>query len=165
MARTAPSTPSLAVTCSWPIVVASHGRVAPAALDPWGDVIDPDDDCTFRVNERGVSLEVPGSLHDLDVEFGKSNAPRIIREVEGDFVAQVKVCGELEPEAPATREGGRPSNGAGLLLWLDADHHLSVERRAERHDAGRIKTVPDTTTNWVGRSAAPAPSLKRATST
>jgi S1-C subfamily serine protease/regulation of enolase protein 1 (concanavalin A-like superfamily) len=129
---------------------AAGADTAKVALNPWGDVIDPDRDCTFQVDDRGVSLEVPGSIHDLNAELGKSNAPRIVREVEGDFVAQVKVCGEFQPEAPATREGVLPFNGAGLRLWLDADHCLRIERGAvrrngrtgafllfERHELGR----------------------------
>jgi Trypsin-like peptidase domain/Protein of unknown function (DUF1349) len=116
---------------------AAPGNGAGPALNPWGDVIDPDDDCTFRVDDRGVSLEVPGTIHDLNAEIGQSNAPRIVREVEGDFVAQVKVCGEFQPEAPATREGVLPFNGAGLRLWFDSDHCLRIERGAVRRN-GRI---------------------------
>jgi regulation of enolase protein 1 (concanavalin A-like superfamily) len=122
----------------------SAGRTGDAKVDaagpgltPWGDVIDPDGDCTFQVDDRGVSLEVPGSMHDLNADLGKSNAPRILREVEGDFVVQVKVCGEFQPEAPSTREGVLPFNGAGLRLGLDADHCLRIERGAVRRN-GRI---------------------------
>jgi S1-C subfamily serine protease/regulation of enolase protein 1 (concanavalin A-like superfamily) len=123
---------------------------AVAGLSSWGDVVDPEDDCTVRVEKGGLSLELPGSHKDLNVELGKANAPRILRRVEGDFVVQVKVCGEFQPVGPSTREGAVPYNGAGLLLWLDADHFIRLERGAglrnkrvgafllfERHELGQ----------------------------
>jgi regulation of enolase protein 1 (concanavalin A-like superfamily) len=135
-------------------LLATHrDGVAGPTLSPWGDVIDPEADCKIQIADGGVSLEVPGSLHDLNPGIGKSNSPRILREIEGDFVAQVKVCGEFQPEAPPTREGAFPFNGAGLLLWLDADHCLRMECGAvlrngrvgafllfERHELGRPVT-------------------------
>ena len=127
-----------------------EARPDAAGLASWGDVVDPDGDCTVRVDRGGLSLEVPGSLHDLNAESGKDNAPRILRPVEGDFVATVRVRGEFQPAGPTTREGALPSQGAGLLLWLDADHFIRLERAAalrnervgaflmfERHELGR----------------------------
>ena len=100
------------------------------AIRPWGDVIDPDGDCKIKFENGGLALEVPGTLHDLTTQMDKINAPRIVQEIDGDFVARVKVSGEFQPTAPATRDGGVPFNGAGLLLWLDADHFIRVERAA-----------------------------------
>jgi regulation of enolase protein 1 (concanavalin A-like superfamily) len=129
---------------------AGAARADAGGLASWGDVIDPDGDCTVRVDRGALSLEVPGSIHDINTQYGKDNAPRILRRVEGDFVAQVKVCGEFRPEGPSTREGAVPAGGAGLLLWLDADHFIRLERFAalrngrvgaflnfERHELGR----------------------------
>jgi regulation of enolase protein 1 (concanavalin A-like superfamily) len=126
-------------------------QVDAAGLASWGDVVDPDGDCTIRVEKSVLTLEVPGSWHDLSGANHQANAPRILRRVEGDFVVQVRVCGDFQPEGPPTRERAVPFNGAGLLLWLDADHYIRMERGAalnkgriaavlllERHELGRV---------------------------
>jgi regulation of enolase protein 1 (concanavalin A-like superfamily) len=99
-------------------------------LKPWGDVSDPDGDCKVGMESGSLTFEVPGSLHDLNTEIGKLNAPRVVQDVEGDFVIQVRVRGEFQPEGPGTRHDALPYNGAGLLLWLDGDHYIRIERGA-----------------------------------
>jgi S1-C subfamily serine protease/regulation of enolase protein 1 (concanavalin A-like superfamily) len=99
-------------------------------INAWGDFIDPDGDCKVVLENEGVNLEVPGSLHDLNAEIAKLNAPRVVQDVEGDFVVQVRVRGELKPEGPGTRHDALPYNGAGLVLWLDGDHYIRLERGA-----------------------------------
>jgi regulation of enolase protein 1 (concanavalin A-like superfamily) len=112
------------------LLSAARAEQKPGGLTLWGDVTDPEDHCTIQVKNGGISLEVPGSHHDLNAEIGKYNAPRILQDVEGDFVVQVKVAGEFQPEEPSTREGAIPFNGAGLLIWLDADNFIRMERGA-----------------------------------
>jgi regulation of enolase protein 1 (concanavalin A-like superfamily) len=119
-------------------------------VQPWGDVIDPGGDCTLAPKDGALQIEVPGVLHDLNSEIGKWNAPRVIQEFDGDFVVQVKVCGEFQPGAPSTRNDALPYNGAGLILWLDNERFIRMERGAvtrdrrvgafllfERHDFGQ----------------------------
>jgi regulation of enolase protein 1 (concanavalin A-like superfamily) len=55
------------------------------------------------------------------------DAPRIMREVDGDFIAMVKVEGAFAPSAPSTIEGRRPYVGAGLLLWQDEKNYVRLE--------------------------------------
>ena len=105
---------------------ASGGKAA--AIRLWGDAIDPDGDCKILLDKGGLSFGVPGTLHDLNRDFSKMNSPRVVQDVDGDFIAQVKVCGEFRPTGPATRPGGTPFNGAGLLLWLDAGQFIRLER-------------------------------------
>ena len=81
---------------------AAPGVIADA-IQTWGDVVDPDGDCKIKFENGGLALEVPGTLHDLTTEMDKVNAPRIVQEIHGDFVARVKVGGEFQPTAPATR--------------------------------------------------------------
>ena len=40
-----------------------------------GDVIDPDGDCKIKLGNGRLSLEIPGTLHDLTTELNKVNAP------------------------------------------------------------------------------------------
>ncbi|MEZ6130383.1 MAG: DUF1349 domain-containing protein [Planctomycetaceae bacterium] len=87
--------------------------------------IDPDNDCQIRSK---VSFTVPGTNHDLNPRGGM-NAPRLLKAVNGDFTAQVKVTGDFTPGSVSTGRG-RPFNGAGLLVWQNEDNFLRLERNA-----------------------------------
>lgn len=58
------------------------------------------------------------------------NAPRVLRAVEGDFVAEVTVAGQLQPGGGRTSSYALPYQGAGLLVWLDRDNFIRFERAA-----------------------------------
>lgn len=107
----------------------------------WGEVVDPDGDCTVRFEEEGVTIEVPGTPHDLSAELEITNAPRILRDVEGDFIAEVKVVGAVAPKGDPTVPGRTPYNGAGLLLWLDDTTYIRLERAGlTRLTTGELQT-------------------------
>jgi regulation of enolase protein 1 (concanavalin A-like superfamily) len=96
----------------------------------WGDVIDPDRDCEIASKGESLVITVPGTLHDLNSEIKKWNAPRVVREVHGDFTATVKVAGNFTPGGKPTNPKSVPYNGAGFVLWLDDATFLRVERAA-----------------------------------
>jgi regulation of enolase protein 1 (concanavalin A-like superfamily) len=102
--------------------------VPPGSIVGWGDVVDPDGDCKFAVKGKALKIVVPGTIHDLTAETGDMSAPRVLRDVEGDFILQVKVGGEV------THHGGRVSktylayHGAGLLIWIDDKTYIRLER-------------------------------------
>ena len=77
---------------------------------------------------KTLTLEVPGTYHDLNPDSGKLDAPRVMREVEGDFVVTVKVAGDYKPTGKSTNAKGVPYNGAGFILWHDADNFIRLER-------------------------------------
>lgn len=108
----------------------AHGSKKGAKTNLQGDVIDPDGDCEIRIEDGAIAIEVPGTHHDLNASIGKFNAPRVLREVNGDFEARVKVTGDFQPEEPTTRDGAFPYHGAGLVVWVDQDRHCRVERGA-----------------------------------
>src|SRR5262249_36323812 len=64
-------------------------------LRDWGSAVDPDGDCTFTIKPNALTIAVPGSDHVLGVERGRMNAPRVLREITGDFIAQVRVAGDF----------------------------------------------------------------------
>jgi regulation of enolase protein 1 (concanavalin A-like superfamily) len=99
-------------------------------LEGWGTLIDPDGDCDVQVEGKALVMNVPGTLHDLNADIDKYNAPRILREVEGDFQMTVKVVGEFKPGAGSNRRGGLPFNGGGLFVWRDSDNFIRLERGA-----------------------------------
>ncbi len=77
----------------------------------WDKPVDPDGDCKFLVGKNTLFIEVPGKDHDLGVDRGVMNAPRMLREVEGDFTAQVRVDGEFTPVGPSTAASHVPFEG------------------------------------------------------
>jgi S1-C subfamily serine protease/regulation of enolase protein 1 (concanavalin A-like superfamily) len=97
-------------------------------LEGWGLAIDPDKDCKITPGEKSLTFEIPGKLHDLFFDGGPTNSPRVMREVEGDFVVKVKVSGEFKPGPRSTNPKSVPYHGAGFLLWSDSDNNIRFER-------------------------------------
>jgi hypothetical protein len=73
-------------------------------LPGWGLAIDPDKDCKFTPGRGSLTIDVPASWHDLTPASPKPklNSPRVLREVDGDFVLTVKVSGDFWPRIPTT---------------------------------------------------------------
>jgi regulation of enolase protein 1 (concanavalin A-like superfamily) len=105
----------------------------------WGLAIDTGMDCQIRTEAKTLSIQVPGTLHDLNPITGKLNAPRVLRPVEGDFVATVKVGGDFQPGGKSTNPKSVPYNGAGILIWSDSDNFIRLER-ATMLRSGKIST-------------------------
>jgi regulation of enolase protein 1 (concanavalin A-like superfamily) len=83
----------------------------------WGKSEDPVGDCKFTIARNKLTIQVPPNEHLLDAERGVMNAPRVLHEVEGDFIVQVKV----------TVEARTPFFGAGLLLLKDDKTYIRLE--------------------------------------
>jgi hypothetical protein len=79
--------------------------------------VDPLGDCRFHRKGERLTITVPGQGHALDQDGVRHNAPRLLRDVEGDFVAQVRVAGNFEPavEEGARRAGFILVDGTGLV--------------------------------------------------
>ena len=99
----------------------------------WGDAVDPDRDCKFELEPREdkVRIIVPGQTHILSAEIGRMNAPRILREIEGDFDVSVRVAGTSHPAGKATTTLYSPYHGAGLLIWQDQENYVRLEIAAD----------------------------------
>ena len=99
----------------------------------WGDAVDPDRDCKFEFEPREdkVRITVPGQTHLLSAEIGRTNAPRIVREIEGDFDVTVRVAGTSHPAGKPTTTVYPPYHGAGLLIWQDHDNYVRLEIAAD----------------------------------
>lgn len=118
------------------------GEEHPSAEIPgWGGVFDAAGDCTIQREDGQLRIEVPPTLHDLSVEQGQISAPRLLSEVEGDFIAEVTVGGRVEPQGDRTSSYAQPYHGAGLLLWLDRDNYIRLERAAIRRDKNPFRYV------------------------
>jgi regulation of enolase protein 1 (concanavalin A-like superfamily) len=102
-----------------------------------GEVIDPDNDCDVSLKQGEILCEVPGTLHDLNIDIAVTNAPRIVRAMDGDFAAIVHVAGSFDPVAIRTGPKSVPYNGGGLVAWLDRGNYIRLERGAMHRD-GRV---------------------------
>jgi regulation of enolase protein 1 (concanavalin A-like superfamily) len=70
------------------------------------------------------------------------NAPRVVRRIRGDFTAEVRVLGRLEPGRSQTTYY-YPYHGAGLIVWQDPSNYLRFERAV-----GFINGRPHPYLNW-----------------
>jgi hypothetical protein len=100
----------------------------------WGEAFDPAGDCDIQKSGTDLRLAVPGTLHDLSVEHAQLGAPRVLREVTGDFDAEVAVPSGISPGGERTSGYALPYHGAGLLIWLDRDNYIRLERAAILRD-------------------------------
>jgi regulation of enolase protein 1 (concanavalin A-like superfamily) len=112
-------------------LVAHAGNLSIHTIPGWGQVIEPDGDCTITNRDGRLTVTIPGTTHDLSSYrhiYKKRNAPRIVQEMAGDFTVQVKVSGAFEPGTAGNLPGAYPFNGAGLLLWDNDENYLRLER-------------------------------------
>jgi serine/threonine protein kinase/regulation of enolase protein 1 (concanavalin A-like superfamily) len=98
-------------------------------MEAWGDAVDPGGDCQFELDppEDKVRIIVPGKTHILSAEIGRMNAPRILRDIKGDFDVSVRVAGTDHAGGKATTTLYSPYHGAGLLIWQDMKNYVRLE--------------------------------------
>src|SRR5262245_34558282 len=89
----------------------------------WDTPVDPRRDCRFDRKGDKLTITVPGKGHGLYEDEG---APRLLREVGGDFGVQVRVDGNFGHD-PAGRPRG--FRGAGICV-TDGRWFVSVTRTA-----------------------------------
>ncbi len=118
----------------------------------WGIVEDPDGDCTFRADLGRLTIGIPGTPHALSADIGKTNGPRLLREVDGDFHAQVKVAGAFPVDPRCLMPGRWAFFGAGLLVWQDDKNYVRFERaRMHLVPSGRWRCYPSFAMHSGGR--------------
>jgi hypothetical protein len=103
-------------------------RYRPALKDQhWGDSVDPDGDCKFLLEFGKLHIKIPGKPHRLAVELGPNTAPRVLRQMQGDFLFEVKILAG-SPSVRRSETGSSPWHGAGVLIWQDENNYLRLER-------------------------------------
>jgi len=129
-------TAAVAVVLCIGTALAEDDKTKIREIKGWGVVTDPNGDCTVKEDKGKLTIMVPGKFHDLHPDRAM-NAPRVLREVEGDFTATVKVTCALTPGMAAIP--GRTSGYfAGLLLWAGDKQYLRLERNAMRAGGDRF---------------------------
>ncbi len=119
------------------------GKVMAKSFGLLGPLSDPSKDCRLDKDEKSmkIRIDVPGKLHTLLPEFQLRkntplhNSPMTLADVNGDFLAQVAVTGEINPGSKLPTE--RSVRGtqftfqsAGLLLYQDKNNFVRLERAA-----------------------------------
>jgi regulation of enolase protein 1 (concanavalin A-like superfamily) len=97
------------------------------AVEGWGRSVDPLGDCEIVADQGTLHIKVPGSMHNLHPQLRGMDAPRVLREVEGDFTAEVKVTCPIQPRNSLPGKV-TTCHGAGLLVYSSAAHFLRAER-------------------------------------
>ncbi|MBA3313245.1 MAG: DUF1349 domain-containing protein [Planctomycetota bacterium] len=133
-------TVAVALLSLW-IAYPAHTADPPPQRDElWGEFIDPDGDSNYRQDGDAIVISVNGTAHDLSAELGRMNAPRILRGASGDFIAQVKLSGSLEPEGMPIPERV-PFQASGLLLMKDDQNYIRLERAAILRDGETVRYI------------------------
>ena len=114
-------------------VAASTSFTNGMMIPQYGTVVDPDGDCQFVVNNgTALTINVPKVAHDLMPMPDRLmlNAPRVLKNVAGDFVASTTVNPISKPVAKASSTGRPGILAAGLLIWQDDKNFIRWERVA-----------------------------------
>ena len=109
-----------ATLCCLLVVCSALAAPAPPVFfkSGWDCPVDPDKDCKIIQTEDMLTIELPGKAHDI-VALGKlRNAPRLVRDVKGDFRMDVRVSGDWSLSAASTLPGQSTYAGGGLLVIL-----------------------------------------------
>src|SRR5206468_2623225 len=75
---------------------------------------------------------------------GATNAPRVVRAVEGDFRAEVVVAGTFRGDPRSLIPGRWPFYAAGLLVWQDEKNYVRFERALMHYPNDGWRCYP----NW-----------------
>ncbi|MDB5386212.1 MAG: hypothetical protein JWM11_1858 [Planctomycetaceae bacterium] len=129
--------------------VRAYGKPA-GTIDSWETIVDPDQDCEFVLNDKKLSINVPGTNHDLTTTGGQK-APRALKRVSSDFTVQVKVTADFKPGMTAVGNT-RPYNGAGIVIWQNEQNFLRVERNAYWLDPQTLFCYPPLIAYWNNNS-------------
>ena len=95
-----PNEPINPVPSPPPVVKAPDAPAQSGGLVAFGsdwDKVDPDGDCKFTPQKDALAIAVPAKDHELVPDRGRMDAPRLLRDVAGDFTAQVAVSGDFRP--------------------------------------------------------------------
>lgn len=104
---------SLFVLAALLLTCATSAAPAPKPFEGgWSKPVDPDGDCKIKRDNGTLIIEMPGSEHEYDPARDRVNAPRILRDFEGDFDIQLRLQIDCQPSIKST-VNDQPSYVAG----------------------------------------------------
>jgi hypothetical protein len=128
---------SLSVAAASLLACAALAAPAPQTLLPgWSKPIDPDKDCKFRGGKNSLTIEMPGGDHDYDTARKRLNAPRFVREFEGDFEIQIRIRIDSLPSAKSNSNDALENDLAGVGVGFVGDKRMIIRRNSFTHPQG-----------------------------
>ena len=100
----------------------------PSLFPELGPLIDPLQDSRLKSGDDTLTIQVAAGPHIFDPARDIADAPRALAEVEGDFTADVKVLGDLQPGTVPLKGLPFTFQGAGLLVWQNQENYVRFER-------------------------------------
>jgi regulation of enolase protein 1 (concanavalin A-like superfamily) len=94
----------------------------PPVFPGFGDPLEVDRDCAIKLDGKTLVMAVPGTDHDYRPGPSGRKAPRVVRDMEGNFTAKVQVGGDVDTSS------AKPGQGAGLFLGQDERNFVRLER-------------------------------------
>ncbi len=99
---------------------AARTTVLPPSFASLGELVDLTKNCKSSRDAGSLTIDVPSGVHMLSDELDIKNAPMALADVEGDFLAQVKVPSNLLPGTDPAKYKGKALSftyqGVGLVL-------------------------------------------------
>lgn len=94
----------------------------------WGYPVDLDRDCKIKRDNGVLTIEMPGRVHDYDPRRKRYNAPRLFRQLEGNFDLQVRVRIDYCASSQSTVKGQPSYVSAGFLLIYPETERITCDR-------------------------------------
>jgi regulation of enolase protein 1 (concanavalin A-like superfamily) len=123
------------------LTAAAPGPKATTDLKGYGAVVDPDRDCAFNLEDGRLKIAIPTASHTLTISLEKQNAPRVLRDIEGDFTAVVRVAAEFPDNPMSDIKDSDPAVAAGLVVWGDDENYVCLERAHELLGTKRLTST------------------------
>jgi hypothetical protein len=112
-----PLTPLVVLLASAVVLAAPVPKAQPKLEDVFGAITDPKGECKFEMSKDGsLTITVPTKHPPLDPGTGTVRPPLLGKNVEGDFVATVKVTVGVPKTAGKTGRAAKPAVFAGLTV-------------------------------------------------
>jgi len=116
----------------------------------FGTPVDPDKDCSFTLDEKKLKITVPAGEHNFVNGRGLANTARVIRSVDGDFVAQVRIRAVPGPTGAA----GGPLLLAQTGLYFATDEkNFAFHARSLEFQPGGMLRLNGRHGGWVNGAA------------
>lgn len=119
-----------------------EGPKLPPTFDKLGPLVTSSKQCKMTRDSKSLTFDLPAGVHLLSPELNVKNSPMSLADVQGDFVAQVHVVGEMLPgvDKPTYKGATLPFTfqGAGLVFWVDKNNYIRLERTAGTGGAGTM---------------------------
>src|SRR5262245_55127078 len=113
------------------LLLGSSALGADEEIAGFGRFVDPVGDCSYKLADAKLTIQIPGAYHDLLPVAGQVNAPLVLQDVEGDFSISVAVAriDRAERDTRIAGLAGTASFHAGsLVIWQDAKNFVRFDR-------------------------------------